>query len=364
MIFKRIGIIGVGLIGGSIAKTIRRKQLPIHITAFDPNVSLLEDAKLKGVIDELYPTIDHHLSTMDLIFLCAPVKHNNTLLQQVKTYLDKETLLTDVGSVKGMIHHAVSSLQLEAQFIGGHPMAGSEKSGYEASSDHLFENAYYILTPCQGVADEKIEAYYKFVETLGALPMLLDATQHDYATAAISHVPHILASSLVNLVASMDDTGLLKQLAAGGFKDITRIASSSPNLWQQISLYNKDKIQIILNQYIRLLETFSKSLESENQEAIESFFDSAKSFRSSFSEPSLGLIKRTFEISVDIPDELGVIAKIASLLSGHHINIKNLSIVNHREFDQGVLKIVFYDERSQSKSVELLEANNYTITQS
>ena len=140
---------------------------------------------------------------------------------------------------------------MEANFIGGHPMAGSEKSGFMNSKAHLIENAYYILTPSAKVAEEKVDAYKDFVSSLKALPVILDYHEHDHITGTISHLPHIIASTLVNFVHDTDSKeGMMKALAAGGFKDITRIASSSPVMWQQICLKNSENISQILGEYI------------------------------------------------------------------------------------------------------------------
>ena len=144
-----------------------------------------------------------------------------------------------MGSVKTSIHEEVITLGMEENFIGGHPMAGSEKSGFASSRAHLIENAYYILTPSEKVSEDKIERYRKFIESLKAIPVILDYREHDSITGTISHLPHIIAATLVNYVKDHDTADeLMKALAAGGFKDITRIASSSPVMWQQICLKN------------------------------------------------------------------------------------------------------------------------------
>jgi prephenate dehydrogenase len=240
-------------------------------------------------------------------------------------------------------------------------MAGSEKSGYDNSTDYLFENAFYILTPCKSIPHSSIQALSEFIENIGSIPLVMNSDEHDYATASISHVPHIIASSLVNLVKNIDTNGRMKQLAAGGFKDLTRIASSNPTMWQQICISNKDKIIDILNIYIKELNEFINYLYDDNANNIYNFFETAKEFRQKLSEPSIGLIKCTYEIMLDIKDETGVIANIASILSSNQINIENIGIINNREHEQGILKIVFYDKQSQLKSKEILSKLNYII---
>ena len=221
---KKTGFIGLGLIGGSIAKAIRQYHPDCEILAFDKNKETLALAVQEGIIHTSCSSIDDNFRDCDYIFLCAPVSCNTAYLSQVKNVLGPDCILTDVGSVKTSIHEKAALLGLEDHFIGGHPMAGSEKNGFVNAKPHLIENAYYILTPSAKVSEEKVQAYRAFAESLKALPIVLDYRRHDYVTGAISHLPHILAASLVNFVREHDTPEeLMKMLAAGGFKDITSI---------------------------------------------------------------------------------------------------------------------------------------------
>ena len=232
---KKIGFIGLGLIGGSIAKAIRQYYPDYEIVAFDKSKETLALATQESVIDVACTSIDDNFRHCNYIFLCAPVSYNTAYLKQLKDFLHEGCILTDVGSVKSSIHKEVIALDMEANFIGGHPMAGSEKSGFANSKPVIIENAYYILTPSDKVAKETVDEYATFIESLKAIPVVLGYEDHDYITGAISHLPHIIASALVNFVKDKDGKDeLMKHLAAGGFKDITRIASSSPTMWQHI----------------------------------------------------------------------------------------------------------------------------------
>ena len=200
----KIGFIGLGLIGGSIAKAIRQYYPDYEIVAFDKSKESLALATQESTIDVAATTIDNNFHNCNYIFLCAPVASNTAYLKQITEYLNDDCILTDVGSVKTNIHEEVKSLGIEKYFIGGHPMAGSEKSGYSNSKAMLIENAYYILTPTSEVSQEKVDAYEHFIESLKALPIVLDYQLHDYITGTISHLPHIIASSLVNFVKQHD----------------------------------------------------------------------------------------------------------------------------------------------------------------
>lgn len=359
---KKIGFIGLGLIGGSIAKAIRQYYPDCTLIAFDKNRETLAFAVSQGTIHISCSSIDDNFKHCDYIFLCAPIAYNTAYLSQLKKYMDAACILTDVGSVKTSIHQEIISLDMEEFFIGGHPMAGSEKSGFVNSRAHLIENAYYILTPSEKVAEEKILSYQTFVESLKALPVLLDYKKHDWITGTISHLPHIIASSLVNFVKDTDTKEeLMKMLAAGGFKDITRIASSSPVMWQQICLKNGKNIANILNQYIDVLIQAKEWIETGAEQNLYSLFESSRDYRDSMPNTSAGPIKKQFALYCDIIDEAGGIATIATILASNHISIKNIGIIHNREFEEGVLRIEFYDEDSAKNACKLLQKYRYIV---
>ena len=356
------GFIGLGLIGGSIARALREKLPDTQIIAYDINEETLRLAKEDGIADITTNAIDDTFSACNYIFLCAPVQKNDENLNAVKAILSPDCLLTDVGSVKTDIHKTIREAGLEAQFIGGHPMAGSERVGYINSKAVLLENAYYILTPTDMVSEEKINQYRNLVETLGAIPLILSHGQHDYVTAAVSHLPHVIASSLVNLVRDSDsEDGIMKMIAAGGFKDITRIASSSAVMWQQICLTNTENISKLLSDYINALVDFKKEIDTQNADALYALFDNARIYRESFISASSGPIKRDYDIHIDIPDEPGALAAIVTILALHSISIKNIGITHNREVESGVLRIEFYEEDSIVKAKNILDSKGYTV---
>ena len=358
----KIGFIGLGLIGGSIAKAIRQYYPDYEIVAFDKSKETLALATQDSIIDVAATTIDDNFYHCDYIFLCAPVAFNTAYLSQVQKYLEGDCILTDVGSVKTSIHKEVESLGLEEFFIGGHPMAGSEKSGFANSKAMLIENAYYILTPTGKVPKEKVDRYEQFVADLKAIPVILDYHEHDYVTGTISHLPHIIASTLVNFVKDTDTKEeLMKNLSAGGFKDITRIASSSPTMWQHILLKNKDYVSRILGEYIETLKDAKELIDKEDESGIYHMFDTSRNYRNSIPGSSSGPIKKVFAIYCDIIDEAGGIAAIATILASNGISIKNIGIVHNREFEEGVLRIEFYDEDSSKRASELLQKFRYIV---
>ena len=330
--------------------------------AFDKSRETLALAVQEGTIDTACSSIDNNFKGCSYIFLCAPVSCNTAYLAQLKEIVKDGCILTDVGSVKTSIHEEIIALNMEENFIGGHPMAGSEKSGFANSKAHLIENAYYILTPSAKVSAEKISAYQELVSSLKALPVVLDYHEHDHVTGTISHLPHIIASSLVNFVRDTDTQDeLMKALAAGGFKDLTRIASSSPVMWQQICLKNGENISHILGQYIEALKTAKDAVDSGNEKELYTLFESSRDYRDSMPNSSAGPIKKQFAVYCDIIDEAGGIATIATILASNNINIKNIGIIHNREFEEGVLRIEFYDGASSAKAAELLQKYRYIV---
>lgn len=358
----KTGFIGLGLIGGSIAKAIRQYFPDSEIVAFDKNRETLALATAESVINTAVTVIDENFKGCDYLFLCAPVIYNSAYLSQIKPFLSEHTIVTDVGSVKTPIHKEVDKLGLSDFFIGGHPMAGSEKSGYANSKAVLIENAYYILTPSKPGQEKKVQNFAEFIQTIRAIPITLDCNTHDYVTGTISHLPHVIASGLVNFVREHDTNDeLMKLLAAGGFKDITRIASSSPTMWEHILMSNREHLSTILSNYIQTLENAKSLIDTGDAQGIYSFFDSSRTYRNSVPDISAGPIKKLFAIYCDIIDEAGGIATIATILASNNISIKNIGIIHNREFEEGVLRIEFYDSSAQEQAAQVLRRHRYTV---
>lgn len=354
--------LGLGLIGGSVAKALKLHHPNIYIKAFDADPKTLEAALAEQIADEICPCINEALCQCDYLFLCAPVSVNLENLERLSPFLGKDCILTDVGSVKGAIHEKIRTLHLQSRFIGGHPMTGSERIGFHNSNAALLENAYYVLTPEPEVPQKKVQDFYALIQSTKALPYLLDVKNHDAATAVISHLPHLIASSLVNLVREKDDPkATFKTLAAGGFKDITRIASSSPGLWQQIVFENKEYILKFLSSYIEDLNRLKVQICAENKEYLYDFFEAARAYRDSFMDTRSGPYIKQFVLTVDIPDKSGALADVVTLLAGHGISIKNIGIVHNREYQEGVLRMEFYTLSEYENAIHFLENDGYSI---
>lgn len=351
---KKIGIAGLGLIGGSLAKAIKREKLRYHIVASDANVNALTSALFDGVIDE-YGTTPEVFHKCDLVFICVPVLMACDYLKQLSQYVSDSTIITDTGSTKNDIEQVAKALGLEQQFVGGHPMAGSEKSGYEAAVPNLFENAYYVLSE-NNDNTKSVSCVREIVQDIGALPMVMAAKTHDEVVSMISHVPHLVASSLVNAVDDINSPAM-KILAAGGFKDITRIASGSPIMWRDICVSNATNIVVGLDRVIQQLQRFKQTVQQSN--GTEMLLQKAKTYRDTLQDNRQSEIVPIYRITVDVDDRPGIIAEVASRLAEQSINISNIGINNSREMEEGVLEICFYERESRNRSFDYLNHLGY-----
>lgn len=362
MKLNSIGFIGLGLIGGSIAIKIKKEHPACEIIATARRSTTITEAYEMGLISnsELLPLTA--FADCDLIFLCAPVEKNLDYLRELKDIISSHTIITDVGSTKSQIHQEVIALGLEKQFIGGHPMTGSEKTGISNANEYLLENAYYIITPTKENTQQQIDEFHTLVKELGSIPLILDYEAHDYATASISHLPHMIAYTLVNLVKDIDDEQeTMKTIAAGGFKDITRIASSSPVMWESICMTNQTQLVKLMDKYIDSLCELREDISASNSQVLLNKFQNAKDYRDSLTVRNTKSYNKVHELFLDLADETGGIAIIASILAFKGISIKNIGIVHNREFEEGVLHIEFYDDEAVELAAELLKEKNYII---
>lgn len=358
----QFGFIGLGLIGGSIARALRETQASCKILAYSRKPELSEDlqsALEAKILDDVVFSLTE-LSDCDYIFLCAPVDCNISYLPELAKIISDKTILTDVGSVKSGIHAAAEAAGLSAQFIGGHPMTGSERTGFANSNALLMENAYYAITMTETCPKERVDAFLSLVKQIKSIPVVLSPGEHDDAVAAISHVPHVIAAQLVNLVRTSEDADTMRLLAAGGFKDITRIASSSPSLWESILSANTEFVLPTLRRYISLLTEAEQAISTGDKEEIRSLFSEAGEFRSSLQERK-GALPESFVLHADLRDEAGAIATFATLLAVHGISLKNIGIVHNRAYEQGALRIEFYDREALERAYTLLSDNLFTV---
>ncbi len=280
--FQEICIIGLGLIGGSFALNLKLKGFPGRITAVDINPEAIEKGLELEFIDS--GSIKHSIvSGADLIVIATPVGVYETVIDQIKPYIRKGAVVTDLGSVKGeLVVKCEELLEGIAPFVGGHPIAGTEKSGVENAVENLFVNAKFVVTPTQKTDPGALKKIKKLWQNLGSEIVEMDPFYHDRVFAAVSHLPHVVAYSIVAAIDQLSEevkTNLF-DYTGGGFKDFTRIAMSDPIMWRDICIANKENLLKSLKTFKTALEEVEKLIESEDREGLKEFFRRAKEKRS------------------------------------------------------------------------------------
>ncbi len=353
---SRVGILGLGLIGGSLAKALRMKAKIPYIAAMDTDPDAGRIALNDKMIDQFACPGEGYalLDGCDLVLLCTPLPAILDILPELSSL--NIGILSDVGSVKQPVMDRVNL----PNFIGGHPMAGSERRGYTCSNASLFENAMYVL--CVGKSSKvtavRLADFECLIRAIGAIPVRMDAGEHDRRVAAVSHLPHIAASALSLLAARLDD-GQLAALAAGGFRDITRIASSDASLWADISGASSKSLMPILSQYIELLSEVREHLESGDRRATESFFAQAAHYRNSLPTGGRGALDATSSLTVYLEDKPGELGAITTLLGKENINIRNINIRNYRTYEGGQLHLLLENSAQAVRAYSILAEAGY-----
>ncbi|MFA9462337.1 prephenate dehydrogenase [Thiohalorhabdus methylotrophus] len=278
MPFRRITIIGLGLIGGSLGLALRRSGAVEEVVGVDQSAAVLERARERGLIDRGTTDPAAGVRDAELVVAAVPVGCFRGVLEAARGGLERDTVVTDVGSVKGPVHaEAEAVLGADALFVGGHPLAGTEDSGVEAALDRLFDGALCILTPASDTpARDRVKALWELV---GCQVVTMDAEAHDRILAATSHLPHMLAFSLIRTFGELDDSDRLAQFAAGGFRDLTRIAGSDPVMWRDIALANSGPLLEMIDRFEDRLSELRRAIAAGDGPALQAFFGEARTLR-------------------------------------------------------------------------------------
>ena len=279
---KKITIIGVGLIGGSLAKSIKNNNLAEVVFGFGRNLSRLELAQKSNIIDQYSIDISEALDGASIVVIATPVGTFESILRELKPYITEGMIITDVGSTKTGIAKSAREILVEMAscFVPAHPIAGKEKSGFKSSDAELFLNKKVIITPLEINTDKTINSLKKLWEEVGADVDFMSAESHDELLGMTSHLPHMLAFSLVNYLITQNPSASI--YAAGGFKDFSRIASGDAVMWRDICLNNRDQIIAHIKSYQETLSALVDAIDNQDKDKLESFFRDAKTTRDSW----------------------------------------------------------------------------------
>jgi prephenate dehydrogenase len=280
-LFNKLVLIGVGLIGGSFALSLKKAQAVTHIVGVDRHLTSLGAAKRLGIIDSFTDDIASAVADADLIMIATPVAQTAKILSAIYPHLQASTIVTDAGSTKAdvVIAARVSLQEKVSQFVPAHPIAGREKNGPESAIDDLYVGKKVVITRLAENTDQAVELVAQAWRLCGAIIHHLSPKEHDQVFASVSHLPHLLAYALVDDIAAKPHADRLFQYAASGFRDFTRIAGSSPEMWRDISLANRDAILEELDSYCLKLKQLRASLEASDSLALESIYSRAQTAR-------------------------------------------------------------------------------------
>jgi cyclohexadieny/prephenate dehydrogenase len=309
ILFGRVAIIGFGLMGSSLARALRKHQVVRHVVACDRDEHVRAAASRLALADTVTADPVEAAKGADLVVLATPVGAVGTVAATIGPHLTPGTLVTDVSSVKAAVIRDVEpALPAGVVFVPGHPVAGTEKSGPEAGFAELFEGRYCVLTPLETTPNEAVERVEALWLRLGSLVERMDPDRHDRAMAMVSHLPHLIAYTIVSTATDLEADRLeeVVRYSAGGFRDFTRIAASDPIMWRDIFLANRDAVLEMLQRFTEDLTALQRAIRWGEGDALEQVFRRTRALRRSVIEArQAGTFRPTEELSAVDPDEVG-----------------------------------------------------------
>ncbi|MGH2794665.1 MAG: prephenate dehydrogenase/arogenate dehydrogenase family protein [Actinomycetota bacterium] len=355
----RVALLGTGLIGGSVGLALKRSSDVEEIVVYDVDPQVADRAVERGAGDRTAATPAEAVRDADFVFVSTPVGKIPAVIAEARSGLMPGVVLTDVGSTKSRVVLEVETLALEgATFIGGHPMAGTEEEGIAAADGTLFDGCWWILTPTERVDASAYRSLHALIADLGARVMALDPGQHDDLLAVVSHLPHLTAGALMNLAAErgQEHAGLLS-LAAGGFRDVTRVAASNPDIWLDICEENASAIAEVLREFARRLNELGALVETGSRDELRERFLSARAARRELPGRRAG--GELVEVLVPVPDKPGVLSEVTTTVGELGVNIEDLQITHDEEGGRGTLRLLISGAPDALRVQEALSAKGY-----
>lgn len=352
--FETAVIAGVGLIGGSVALGLRQRLLARRVIGYDAGPDVLREAEALGVVDEVRAAPGEWLRGADLVVLAAPMRALVPLARELAPYLNPAALVTDVGSVKGALAAEMEVLGVR-NFVAGHPMAGSERGGVVHARAALLENAVWVLTPTDSTPLTALSRVRGLVEGLGAAPVVMPPAAHDDLVATISHLPYLASLALTHLVARDERLSLL---AAGGFRDLTRVASGDPRMSRDMVVENRAALRGALARFRRELERLERDLDDPDELLLSA--QEGKRTRDSLPVVRRSLLPQKHDLVVAIPDQPNQIGAVTQLLGEAEVNIKDIEVLAIRE-DGGALRLGLETPEAVAQAAGILRGAGFEV---
>ncbi len=332
--FRRVAVIGTGLIGGSFALATQALDRVDEVVVHDNDPDSRARARVLGVGTRVADTIEDAVRGADLVVLAVPPHQLVAVASQVAPHLEVHALVTDVASVKSpLVAQVEAALHGHGAFIGGHPMAGSENSGVAAADPTLFQGATWLLTPTAATNDGDFSLLAGHVVAMGARILAVSPDEHDRLVAVASHLPQILASVLMDYAAALDGAPL--RVAAGGFRDVTRVAASDPNLWVPILTDNRQSVLAALDGFVERLASLRAAVDEQAWDAVHVLLDNARTARRAL--PRRGLVAASVDVVVPIPDRPGALAEVTATMAEASINVEDVAMRHASDGARGSL---------------------------
>ena len=362
---KNAAVIGTGLIGGSLGLALKQMANLERVTGYARSPETLAAAAEMGAIDEGFRDSASAAEGADIVFICTPISAIVVEGARAIRAMSGGAILTDVGSVKRAIVDKLDQAAAgsDVNYVGGHPMSGSEQSGVDAARADLFVNAPYILTPTEQTDPSALSDLHELLGKIGARIFTLNPDAHDRVIAAISHLPHVLSASLVNVAAAeRSEFANIFKLAAGGFYDMTRIAAGAPALWVDICLENRGAVSELISQYKDELETFSELLREGDADGVRLKLENARAVRQDLPRLKTEEMPEVFELTVLVPNRPKVLSEITLCVADLGVNIEDIQIVHSTEADGGFLKLAILGSKEAARVAEAVIAKGYVVT--
>ncbi len=333
---RKVGVVGLGLIGGSIASALKANGF--YVVGVESDPAALSYALLNGIIDSQASI--GSLYGCESVFVCVPVSAVRKTVEETVSAVGPDTVVTDVASVKGILSG------VKGRIVGGHPMAGTEKSGIAAARAHLFENAYYAVVRYEDTSDEDVEYLTGLVKMFKAKPVVMTAAQHDARASKVSHLTHMAAYALAGYALKEDG------FTGTGFMDTTRIAASGADFWTDVAFLNRENLLKDMDGFAEEFGRLRAAVAGGDRQGLYALLDDARRKREALTQKRVYLSEYTLDL--DVKDEVGAISRVSRLLADNGINISGIQIIDSREGIGGALRIAVKAEVDYVRAVRLL----------